>query len=120
MNQVTFPLKLQMKREQVAHLHEALASLGFAILESEMVKTSATAHRPVPPCCDSRPHINFLPPARSTRPPLQPSITLSSTKAPCLRPQAAATRLAGHHRRNPTLNRSPSRRSCQTRRHLDP
>jgi len=34
MNQVTFPLKLQMKREQVAHLHEALASLGFAILES--------------------------------------------------------------------------------------
>src|SRR6186713_3049418 len=35
MTTITFPLKLQMKRPEVAHLHEALAFLGFTIADAE-------------------------------------------------------------------------------------
>ena len=35
MNKVTFPLKPQMKRPEVAHLHAALAFLGFTIAKSD-------------------------------------------------------------------------------------
>ena len=35
MNRIAFPLKLQMKSPEVAHLHEALVFLGLTITEAE-------------------------------------------------------------------------------------
>ena len=35
MNRITFPLKLQMKRPEVAHLQAGLAFLGFSIAKSD-------------------------------------------------------------------------------------
>ena len=35
MNNITFPLNPQMKRPEVAHLHEALEFLGFTIGDAE-------------------------------------------------------------------------------------
>ena len=47
MSPVTFPLKLQMKRAEVAPLHEALSFLGFTFADDEKTnqRFGATAPR---------------------------------------------------------------------------
>ena len=80
MNRIAFPLKLQMKSPEVAHLHEALVFLGLTITEAETTnqRYGATTRAAVLQLQTTH---NLPASGAVTRRPLTPSTVCSPRKA---------------------------------------